>query len=157
MLFRSDADELRNTIALTEPGKTVTLGVYRNGKEQDVQVKLGELPENVTDRSGRNMPGEERQQAPASFGMRLSDPSDALTRQYDLPDQNGAVVSAVQPNSAAARAGLRPGDVITGINGQKITSADQARNALSKADSKKGIRFDVSNKDGSQLLFLRQG
>jgi len=152
-----DADELRNTIALTEPGKTVTLGVYRNGKDQDVQVKLGELPDNVADRSGRNSPGEERQQAPASFGMRLSDPSDALARQYDLPDQNGAVVSAVQPNSAAARAGLRPGDVITGINGQKITTAEQARNALSKADPKKGIRFDVSNKDGSQLLFLRQG
>jgi serine protease Do len=89
--------------------------------------------------------------------MRLSDPTDALSRQYDLPDQNGAVVAAVQPNSPAARAGLRAGDVITGINGQKITSADQARSALSKADPKKGIRFDVSNKDGSQLLFLRQG
>jgi len=152
-----DADELRNAVALTEPGKTVTLGVYRNGKEQDVQVKLGELPENIADRSGRSTPNEEQRQAPASFGMRLSDPNDAVTRQYNLGDQGGAMVTAVQPNSPAYQAGIRSGDVITGINGQKVTSADQARNALSKADPKKGIRFDVSKKDGSQLLFLRQG
>jgi len=46
-----------------------------------------------------------------------------LARQFNLPDQNGALVGDVVADTPAARAGLKSGDVITAINGKPITDA----------------------------------
>ena len=50
-----------------------------------------------------------------------TDPNSAFT----VPETNGVIVVRVLPNTPAAKAGLRRGDVVTQVNEQKITSADQ--------------------------------
>ncbi len=47
-----------------------------------------------------------------------------LAKEFGLPNTNGAVVSSVAPNTPAAKAGLKPGDVIVEYNGRPVTDSD---------------------------------
>ena len=57
------------------------------------------------------------------------------------------MVTAVERNSLAAKAGINPGDVITKVGGTEVKDAQAATDALSKADVKKGVRLYVTTKD----------
>ncbi len=61
------------------------------------------------------------------MGIRISNLSPGLAKQFDVPDMNGALVQSVEPSSPAAKAGFKAGDVIRTLNGQKVTSADSLR------------------------------
>lgn len=59
----------------------------------------------------------------ARLGVVVQDLDQALAESFGLPRPDGAVISAVQPGSAAAAAGLRPGDVVVRISGQPVNTA----------------------------------
>ena len=63
-----------------------------------------------------------------SLGAETQDVSDAIARALKLPSKRGALVARVYPGSAAAAAGLLPGDVIQSINGQSVADRDSLRN-----------------------------
>jgi serine protease Do len=146
-----DASELRNSVAMMAPGTEVTLRVDRNGKTQDVKVKLGEQPSNAQVAAGR---GQEPQQA-TSLGMRLTDLNDQLAQRYGVNEKSGALVTQVAPGSLAAAAGVRAGDILTRVGDSEVNNAEEARKALSSADPAKGVRLYVTNRQGSEYLFLR--
>jgi serine protease DegQ len=64
-----------------------------------------------------------------SLGVQTQDITPNIAKLLGLKDNNGAVVTRVLPGSAADRAGLQVGDVITAINGTALQSADQLNNA----------------------------
>lgn len=64
------------------------------------------------------------------LGIMIQTLSPGLADAFKLPNQTGALVAEVNPNSPAAKAGLRPGDVILGVNGQKINDAAQVTNIV---------------------------
>jgi serine protease DegQ len=98
--------ELRNAEGLLPLGSTVQLGVLRDGHARQVSATLS-APRQASLDGG--------QLDPRLSGVRFS--------ELD-PDQHGAgvAISAVQPGSRAARAGLRAGDALIGIGNQRITS-----------------------------------
>ena len=63
-----------------------------------------------------------------SLGAETQDVSDVIARALKLPSKRGALVARVYPGSAAATAGLLPGDVIQSINGQTVVDRDSLRN-----------------------------
>jgi serine protease Do len=73
----------------------------------------------------------------------------ALKLPKGQPGHDGALVAGVQPNSPAAHAGLQPGDLIVGIDGQKVATPREL--AVDVAGIKPGTdsRLDVI-RDGSQ-------
>jgi serine protease Do len=147
----ANVSELREKIAWASPGTDVTLGVFRNGKNEDVKIKLGQAPGANEVASSTSTPEE----AKSDFGLQLGDVNNSQAEQYGVNEKSGAVVLQVNPNSPAAQAGLRDGDVITHINGQKIDDARQAEKFLAKSDIKTGVRMQVSNRQGTELLFLK--
>jgi serine protease Do len=59
------------------------------------------------------------------IGVTIQDVNQALAESFGLSKPDGALVSSVEPGSPAAKAGLKPGDVILALNGQEISgSAD---------------------------------
>jgi Do/DeqQ family serine protease len=65
-----------------------------------------------------------------SLGAQTQDITPNIARMLNLKSDEGAVVTRVMPGSAAERAGLEVGDVITAVNGQSLQNADQLSNAL---------------------------
>jgi serine protease Do len=86
--------------------------------------------------------------------MQLVTPDDAAVQQFNLSSKEGALVAGVKPRSAADKAGIRPGDLITHVAGQIVTNAQQAGEAIGKQDLTKGVRLYVSSADGSRFVFI---
>lgn len=63
-------------------------------------------------------------------GILVQDFTPALNSAFHLTGQAGALVAQVSPNSPAAYGGVKPGDIVQAVNGQKITSATQVKNAI---------------------------
>ena len=121
-----NSNSLRNRVSELAPGTAITLDVFRHGENRQLTAALGEMTP-------------EEQSAPASqsaktgdLGMTLESLTSSLASQFNVPrGTTGVVVTAVDPSSSAAQAGMRSGDVITQLNGQAIDSPSKAREVLS--------------------------
>ncbi len=67
------------------------------------------------------------------LGTQFQDLSPELVEAFGLPASDGAVLVNIIDDSPAAAAGLRPGDVVTAVNGRRITSAAHLRNQIGLA------------------------
>jgi serine protease Do/serine protease DegQ len=84
------------------------------------------------------------------LGIALQDLTPQLAEAFGLDHRRGAVVSQVVPGSPAERAGLRPGDVVVGVNGKPLRGVAQLRNVVGLHRIGETIRLDVV-RDGQPL------
>jgi len=76
-----------------------------------------------------------RSQHNDQIGVTLNDLDDQTRHQYDIPeDLTGALIAQVKPGSKAADAGIKPGQVIIGIDCKPVANAADAMSAIGKAD-----------------------
>jgi serine protease Do len=127
-----DSRQLKLAVARVAPGDTATLTVLRDGKEKTLKVKLDELPGDKTVAKA-SAPDDEG----TLNGVGVADVDARTRRQFNIPDQvKGAVVTEVDPDSAAAASGLQPGDVILEINRDPVKDAEDAVRLTSKSGDK---------------------
>ena len=69
-----------------------------------------------------------------------------------LPDTDGVLIAQVIPGSPAAKGGLRLGDVITEIDGQKITAAEELQNIVQKSQIGKPLKITVKRGKDTQTF-----
>ena len=139
-----DANKLTFSVGAVSPGTKLELDVVRDGKTEKVKLTAGERPSNVAraGRNGRNAEPEElaKNDEGVLNGVSVDDIAPQMRNQLNLPARlKGAVITNVEPDSPAAKAGLRPGDVILEINKQPVTSAQDAVELSTKADGRKTL------------------
>jgi serine protease Do len=66
------------------------------------------------------------------LGIKLQDINAGLAEQFNLPDQNGALVDDVLPDTPAAKAGIKSGDVLIAFNGKSVTDSESLMLAVSE-------------------------
>ncbi len=78
-----------------------------------------------------------------SLGMGVQDITERLARAFDVGQKQGVLVTSVDEDSPADRAGLKPGDIITQLNGDRISSRKQFQNyeGLIELDSQVAIDY----------------
>ena len=143
---------VRNRLA----GEKVPFEIYRDGKKMTVEVTLGDMD---------SVPGARRQSS-SSRGGQQSAPKEStrmgitvvlnspeFSKQYELSETDGVVVTKIAQGSQGQRLGLRPGDVILEINRQKINSIADWERMMS---AKKGALGFLVSRDG-QTLFISVG
>jgi len=129
----TDASQLQMEVSQKRPGTTINLEIMRDGKKVSLPVTLEEM--GSRDKEGTE--SAENAQGKPRWGLGLADLTPDLRDQVQAPgDLHGAVVERVQPGSAADNAGIRPGDVIVGVNRHDVQSAGDVKKAL--ADIPKG-------------------
>jgi serine protease Do len=160
----NDMTQLRNEIAQSPPNSDVTLHVFRDQKEQDVKVTLGVQPDDLTafanggEQNDNGAAPNQEAQSPAILGMELKTLDADTAQSLGLNDvRSGAVITSVERNSIAAQAGLQEGDVIIEVGRTHVHNAEEAAEALKKADLTSGVRLYVATKTGSDFVFLKSG
>jgi serine protease Do len=143
-------DQLRRTIALRAPGTAVNLTVYRAGKPRELKVTLVARP--GEEEVSRRAPTPERDSRDESnreqFGLSLATPSAELVRSRGLP--RGALITEVQPGSAADKAGLEPNLLIVEANGQLVSSAGDLTRILRAAKPGSSVLLRAQVRGGDQ-------
>ena len=131
-----DSNSLRNEVASTRPGSTVTMKVLRDGKTTDVKATLDE---SQPAEGGRRSTDGERE-GEGRFGMTVEPLTPELAGRLNLDrDVRGVVITDLDPSGAAASAGLREGDVIQQVNGRAVRSAAEVRDALGAVKDKPAV------------------
>jgi serine protease Do len=143
-----DSTDLTIAVAETKVGDTVTVGVWRGGRELSLDVKVGERPADV--QAGFRTPAAGQEQG--RLGLTVEDITPEVARHLNLPSTMGALVAEVRPGSPADNAGIRPGDVVRGINQTTVNSAADLAGATRNLKSGDTVRLRVSR--NGQTLFV---
>ena len=150
------ARELSRHIRETPAGRSVKLGVLRNGSEMEVAVTLGSRGDHISyigvgpvariapvapaapiaPRAPRAriavpaMPARVYVRERYQLGISLQSMSPQLAEYFGLQNRNGALVTVVHPDSAAAKAGIKAGDVILSVGGTTVENPWRVSEAL---------------------------
>ncbi|MBK1658711.1 DegQ family serine endoprotease [Paracraurococcus ruber] len=129
-----DVREMRNLpriVADTPVGRAVPVIVWRDGKEQTLQVTVGELPADTQQAAATPGPQPARPTELSGLGLRVSPISPETRERFSLkPDQRGVVITEVAPNSPAAERELRPGDVIVEVQQERVNTPQEVQQRL---------------------------
>ncbi len=130
----SDAEDLRLRVAQIAPGTNVKLDVIRDGQKRQLSANLAELPDNLearNTRGGRGGGNNESGAEAAIEGLQVQTLTSQIASELNLPPgTRGVVVTSVDPDSKAADAGLRRGDVIQEVNRRPVNNLQQFREAV---------------------------
>jgi serine protease Do len=165
-IISSPAD-LKNSIESHKPGDEVTIQYLRDNKKMSVKLELGKTPANVQSfnglnedllnklQNGNNFRYKVLTMQRGNFDFNFNNDRPRLGLQIqDTQDSNGVKIQKVLPGSPAEKAGLKEGDIITEMNGEKINDVDkiqsEIRNSENKTDYKvkalrnqKEMKFDI--------------
>jgi serine protease Do len=134
--------QLIDYISYLPIGTKVKMGIIRGGKHMDLTATTAERPEEGV--AQEPTPQNAAQPTHNKLGLSIQDLTAAAHQSYTIPDNvTGVVVTNVRDVSAAGEAGFSEGDVITELQGQKITSVDQFRKMLDSFKSGQWIRMYV--------------
>ncbi|HOM13287.1 MAG TPA: DegQ family serine endoprotease [Rubrivivax sp.] len=143
------AGDLPRMIGSTKPGTKITLQVFRRGASKDIAVTVAEFE---PDRPARR--ASEPGSAPAQksvLGLVVADLSEAHKRELRV--RGGVRVEAVE--GAAARAGLREGDLILSLENTEIADARQFNQLAQKFDKAKAVSVLVRRGDAVNYLVIK--
>jgi serine protease Do len=147
----ADSRHLKLQVARTKPGDTVPVKVLRDGSTKTLNVKVRQLPGTEELASSDRSPGSDEG---TLNGVAVADIDGRARQELNLPASlKGAVVTEVAPDSAAAQAGLRPGDVIQEINRKQVTNAEQAVQMTQNTDDKRSL-LRVWRDGGSRFVVV---
>jgi serine protease Do len=155
------AAQFRRMIREIPAGRSVQLTVWRDGHSQNITTTLGKMQEGRRMRISTAAPqvfnfrvpempevapfpnipsfewdGDGLLMGRPRLGVDAEDISGQLGSYFGVPDGEGILVREVNPGSAAEKAGVKAGDVITSLNGEKIRGLGELRSKLAGKDGK---------------------
>ena len=143
-----DAVALQRLVTKTPVGSKVPLKVMRNGHEKDLSVMVGEQPGDQ-----KIAKADEEAKDFAFAGVAVQDLDRDTARELGLKGKaHGVVVTSVEPDSGADKAGLMPGDVIREINRQPVKSVKEFEKVSSTVKKGENVLILINRRGASLFL-----
>ena len=145
--------ELARKIGDMDPGKTVDVSVWRDGKSVSVKVTLGQLPTDERVAAARPDGGDNEDNGQTAEQV-LDQLGLAVT-----PADGGVEITDVNPDSDAADKGLKAGQKITSVNNHEVSNASDIQRVIEQAkkDGRKRALFQIQDRDGNRFVALPIG
>ncbi len=143
--------DLPRIVGSTRPGSKAVLQVFRRGNYRDVTVTVAEFEPDASVRVAQTESGPAPGAAKSALGLTVSELSDSNKR--DLKLRGGVKVEAV--DGAAARAGLREGDVILSLENTVIGDVKQFLAVAAKAEKARAVSVMVRRGEWVNYLVIR--
>jgi len=158
------AAQFRRIIHEIPAGRTVQLTVWRDGRSLTLSATLGKAEERHNTWTGASpeafafhMPNFQMPDMPSvdvgemamlpgarpRLGIDAEDIGGQLGSFFGAPDGEGILVRSVNTGSAAEKAGLKAGDVITSFNGERVRSVGDLRQRLAAQNEAKTAKLGV--------------
>ena len=128
----------------------MTLHYLRDGKSGELQVALGELP----DEDARQSAEAQGQGGKIGLALQTLTPDVASSLGIDCGTK-GAVITDVLAGSPAEQAGLKPGDVIVEVDRKAVASSDDAVAALGGGQKSGGHLLRVRSANGTRFVTVK--
>jgi len=147
--------DLPRLVGNTKPGTRSVVTVFRRGATRDLNVTIAEIEPDKPQKVAAER--EEPQQKPSSsvaarsLGLAVAELTEAQKRELKL--KGGVKVDSA--TEAAARAGLREGDVILAVGNTEVGNLKEFDSALSKADKSKPISMLFRRGEWAQYALVR--
>jgi S1-C subfamily serine protease len=134
-----DRDKLDRLLRVLKPGDAVKLGVLRAGETMELPVELGDWRLRLERSPDRKFSEElsimknyrlRLALEQGELGFEIADITSDLRGHYGAPPDAGVLVTRVDPDEHAGRAGMKVGDILVGANGRKIARRDQLEEIL---------------------------
>lgn len=135
--------QLRNQVGLMRVGEKVELKVLRDGKSKNVTVVVGKDESEVASSSGSDL-------HPSLAGAMFGPLDEATAAKAEV---TGVLVQTVEQRSPAARAGLRPNDIIIAVNRQPVPTLAEFQKLASVKDGE--LLMHVQRGSGALFLIVR--
>lgn len=143
----NSSEDLPRMVGATKPGSKVPVQVWRSKATKDVTVVVAELQDDRSRQSRRG--GKPPASTPQLYGMSITDLTDAQRKELKVESGGVFVENAT---GAAARAGIRRGDVILAVNNQDVKSAEQFRELMAQVE--KGRIVALLIRRGANSLYV---
>ncbi|MFZ5452414.1 MAG: DegQ family serine endoprotease [Thermodesulfobacteriota bacterium] len=146
----ADSHHLPPLVAATPVDQKATVTILRNGKEQTLSLKVGQLPGEKT--------ASEKAVHPASgkWGLQLRDLTPQVAQRLHLQEGKGVVVAGIEPGSRADDAGIQRGDLILEVNRQPVASVKDVLKNIDRSSDKDRLLLLVQRNDGKFYVPLKQ-
>lgn len=163
------SDQLVSEIRNRQPGQEINLTIEREGKPQELKVKLGAVPEEEAQRELElrfpglfrkspgiprlpempKLPGMERFEFELGvehyrfIGVYLDELNPELSKYFGVPEGRGLLVSRVNAGSPAEKAGLKVGDVIISADGKRVETLEALTDQIQSKKKGEKIVLDI--------------
>jgi serine protease Do len=139
----SDGGQYRNRAALARPGSTVTLALVREGRHLEIPVTVERLDEEAVLRA----------EATEALGVAVRELTPEETRRVRI--SKAVLVTAVAPQSPAARAGIAPGTLILEVNRKSVGNPVDFAAALAGSRANGSVLLRLADSGSSRYVTLR--
>jgi len=164
--------QFRRLVRETPAGRTIALGIIRDGASQTISVEIGDRDARAKNQKVRNYfnyempdlreltvpnfnfhmlsPDETSDWRQPALGIHAEDLSGQFGSYFGAPDGEGVLVREVRPGTPAEKAGLKAGDVITKVNGKAVKDLRELRAQIRENRDQKSVNLAILRK-GSEM------
>lgn len=144
--------DLPRQVGNTKPGTKSTITVFRRGQTRDLSIMVAEVePDEAATARADGKPASGATATAKQLGLVVGELTEA--QKKSLAIKGG--VRVLSATEAAARAGLREGDVVLAVANSEVTNVKSFEAALAKADKSKPVNLLVRRGDWTQYILIR--
>jgi serine protease Do len=141
-----DVTQLRNLVAATSPGESVTIKVVRNNEQMELTLNIGDL--------SKAQETQMQQTGDKILGISVQAVTPKIAKEMGLQKAAGVIITSVAPGSPAEQIGLENGDIIYRVGTTEVNDPGEFSKLINKAGKERGVLLLVRDVKSGNMGYI---